>query len=542
MRRLLAACTASALACTAAASSAQAAAFDTIGGPFTTITQGIAQGSDGNMYVGQAGNGLLIKLSPSGQKLAEIQLPGNPSVITTGPSNTIWATIPTQKRLARVDVATGTVTDYATDGVGGTICNPRAVVDGGDGFMYFSAPTGCPNPAIGRLNAATGGDLASQPNRGEANDLTVASGKLFVPDSGGGVVRRIGLSSALPVDSVTQTPGGGSPSGITVAGSNIYTTLNGAGQVARFPISQQDGNATAVAPPGSTFNSPYGIAPFRNGVLAAAPGSSTVASIDGADAYAFTPMAGLEPFDIALGPDGIYWMTDQSKAQVIRFVDSEPRVGTATAAVTGPTAVTVTAPIDTRGNDTQVVLDYGPSPAFGVAAGQITIPSGFGATPRATPLAGLAPGTTYFARYRVSNARGQATGAAVSFTTPAAVTPKATKLKAKGTFTTKVGKRSTTIKSFKLTGLTGGETAKVTCSGKKKGCPKAKTYKNLKKGSRTLAVLKNRVLKPGAKVKVVVTKPGTVGVSTSLTIRSKKKPTTKRGCLAVGSTTKNVKC
>ena len=42
--------------------------------------------------------------------------------------------------------------------------------------------------------------------------------------------------------------------------------------------------------------------------------------------------------------------------------------------------------------------------------------------------------------------------------------------------------RVTALRKVDITGLTGGETAKVTCSGK--GCPfKSKTYKNLKKGS-----------------------------------------------------------
>ena len=58
---------------------------------------------------------------------------------------------------------------------------------------------------------------------------------------------------------------------------------------------------------------------------------------------------------------------------------------------------------------------------------------------------------------------------------------------------------------IRVTDLIGGETIKITCSGKGKGCPlKSKTYKNVKKGTRTLTALfgKKRKLKTGAKIVV----------------------------------------
>ena len=70
-----------------------------------------------------------------------------------------------------------------------------------------------------------------------------------------------------------------------------------------------------------------------------------------------------------------------------------------------------------------------------------------------------------------------------------------------------VGSR-TALRKVEISGLTGGETAKVTCTGK--GCPfKSKTYKNLKKGKKSLSSrfgLKRKLSK-GAKVQVQVTKP-----------------------------------
>ena len=72
----------------------------------------------------------------------------------------------------------------------------------------------------------------------------------------------------------------------------------------------------------------------------------------------------------------------------------------------------------------------------------------------------------------------------------------------------------------------GGETIKITCSGKRKGCPlKSKTYKNVKKGTRTLTSLfgKKKKLKTGAKIVVTITKPGAIGSTATVTIGKRKK-------------------
>ena len=82
-----------------------------------------------------------------------------------------------------------------------------------------------------------------------------------------------------------------------------------------------------------------------------------------------------------------------------------------------------------------------------------------------------------------------------------------------------------------------GETATVTCKGK--GCPfKTKTYKNLKKGKKALGSrfgLKHK-LRKGAKVTVLVTKPGAIGTSATATIRGRKQdPKITRSCLQPGA-------
>ena len=59
-----------------------------------------------------------------------------------------------------------------------------------------------------------------------------------------------------------------------------------------------------------------------------------------------------------------------------------------------------------------------------------------------------------------------------------------------------------------VSGLKGGETIKITCKSKSKGCPfSSKTYKKVKKGTKSLTSLlgRKRLLKTGAKIEVRVT-------------------------------------
>ena len=96
----------------------------------------------------------------------------------------------------------------------------------------------------------------------------------------------------------------------------------------------------------------------------------------------------------------------------------------------------------------------------------------------------------------------------------------------------------TALRKVDVTGLAGGETAKVTCKGK--GCPfKTKTYKNLKKGKKSLSSrfgLKRKLCK-GAKIEVRVTSRARSATSAVVTIRSRKQdPKIVRSCLQPGAT------
>jgi hypothetical protein len=99
-------------------------------------------------------------------------------------------------------------------------------------------------------------------------------------------------------------------------------------------------------------------------------------------------------------------------------------------------------------------------------------------------------------------------------------------LKARASFSWGFVGSSTVLTKFRLNDLGGGETVTVTCANKAKGCPfKTKTYRNLKAGERSLASLfgRKRKLKTGAKISVTLSKPGSIGSTTTLTVGKRKR-------------------
>ena len=127
---------------------------------------------------------------------------------------------------------------------------------------------------------------------------------------------------------------------------------------------------------------------------------------------------------------------------------------------------------------------------------------------------------------RAINEEGEAAPSAdTTFATPAAPVPTPT-LKARANFSWGFTGSRTVLTRIRVTDLIGGETIKITCSSKRKGCPlKSKTYKNVKKGTRTLTSLfgKKRKLKTGAKIVVTITKTGAIGSTATVTIGKRKK-------------------
>lgn len=577
--RLLAAAVLTAAALSSSAGSANAALVQ----PYSvtaTATNGIAYGADGNFWVAEAYNDSVVRISPSGTVVGQsIPLGGAPTSIAAGPGGRIWVAVTGADKLAVLDTtqATPTPTFIGTP----SNCGPVGIVDGGDGRMYFSMPNdgavGCTNPSrIGAVPAG-GGAPTSVDVPGEVFDLAVSGGKLFAPDFENDAIRRYALG-ATPVFE-TALAAAGSPDGITVDPNGIlWATAYGTGQVFRFAPTAAA--VTAITPAAPALQGAFGIAAAPDGriyVLGADSRQVLRLNNDGTGAVAVGTPAGSQPWQIVNGPDGDLFFTDLMAARIFRYVNAAPRPVTGAASASSSVSAAVQGSVDPRGNDTQVVFDYGTTTAYGQTAGAPALPGTAAPIPVTGVLTGLTPGTTYHVRVRATNGEGTVAGADTTFTTAAgivdadkdgvsppvdcndanpAIKPGAVdkpgdkvdqdcsgkdatfpELNAAAAFTYNYG-TTTTIRVLELSRLRGGETATVKCTGSKR-CPfKTKTYKGLKKGKKTIgrSLWKGRKLPSGTVISVRVTRSGYVGTSTVLTVRKKKRPKIARACVKPGAT------
>lgn len=493
-----------------------------------SATNGIALGPDGNLWVAEQYNASVARMSPAGTVVTRFPVGDGPTTVATGAGGRVWVAVTDANKLTWFDATAASPTAHDVPTPVG--CNPVALVSGGNGRMYFSCSG---STKLGSVQDDGTNLVTADVGAGQVFDLAVSGGKLFAPDFGGDVVRRLTLAPSPVVDSIISMPVGASgPNGIAAGGAGqLWVTAFNSGHIVRFAATQNGGTATAIPVTGGTLSSPFGIVASSDGRIYAAgkeSGNLVRISADGSSST-FYDLPGAEPFTVIDGPAGDLYVADQLTSRILRFVNSAPRVTSRPAGAVSTTGAAASATVNPQGNATQVVFDYGTSTAYGKTTAAQTLASGAAPLTVARKLTGLKPGTRYHVRVRATNAEGSTVGTDVVFTT------KPTKLAVTTKFSTTHGS-TTVIKSLTLAKLRGGETVAITCAGK--GCPfKAKTYRHLKKGQRSFGkeLWKNKKLKPGAQVSVRVTAAKAVGRSTVLTVRKGKKPRIVQACLPPGA-------
>ena len=94
---------------------------------------------------------------------------------------------------------------------------------------------------------------------------------------------------------------------------------------------------------------------------------------------------------------------------------------------------------------------------------------------------------------------------------------------------------TTRVRSMRVTEAPAGATVIVTCAGKRKNCPRTRSFTTSAKGSVSLTRMFRRPLRAGAVVTVTVTAPNTVGRVKRYTIRRGKPPRSQTLCLVPGA-------
>ncbi|RKQ92802.1 hypothetical protein C8N24_2657 [Solirubrobacter pauli] len=492
---------------------AGAATLQPIAG-FQSGTDGIALGPDGNLWVSETA-GSVVRLTPSGQVLNRYAGVGT-GKLSAGPGGRVWLADTAGDRFVWFDATAATPSAHTVPT--GFVCGPVAIADGGDGRMYFSLPDiSCGDSRVGSMSA-DGTGIDTRTLRGTVYDLVASGGKLYAPDADGDVVRRMALGSALTVESQVAVPAGGGATAVASDGTNLSVAVTNLGQVARYPLTLDGGAAPVLTPAGGTLTTPIGIVTGPGGqTYVTGRESGNLARIGGDGAFSFLAPGG-QPAEIVNGLDEDLYVTDRANARVLRYVSTAPRVTNTVGVMDGGMLNTT---VDPRGNDTTVVVDYGSTAALGRSTPPITVPAGVGGVPLTVTLPADFVGDG-FARVRATNAEGTTTTGNASVSRMPPLPPKA-KLAAKITFKWAFSGTRTRLTRVEVSKLAGGETIRLTCSGK--GCPvKSKTYKDVKQGTRKLTTLfkaKHKLAK-GAKVTVTVTKPGATGTKTVLTVRGRK--------------------
>jgi len=539
---------------------------------FQSATNGIVRAPDGNYWVVEQNSDSVARMTPSGQVLQHSAVGSGPTSIAVDTEGTVWVSVTGADKLARFNSATGAkLADVPTGGQSN--CGPVGLSSGvgNDKRMYMTLPNpdgnGCNAPSKIAAVAFDGSGLIAANASGPSYDLQIVGGKLFTTEQANGAVRRWTASSLTPEPGgAISAPNG--PDGIVSDGTTVWVA-QGNGTVAKFPVSQNSGSVQELTPAGGTLQFVAGITLGADGnVWVTGKDSKSLARVTPSGAYTFYAIGG-DPWEIVNGPDGDFFITDQGSSRVRRFVSTVPRAAKPAVVAATATTASVTTTIDTRGNDTTVAFDYGPTVGYGntVTTTVGALPPGPIATSAALTAA-LAPATTYHLRVRATNAEGVTTTDDTTFTTaaadgdgdgvappldcddknaaihPGAVDKPGDKidqdcngkdaafpvLGARANFSWGFSGSRTALTKVTVSGLKGGETIKVTCKGS--GCAfKTKTYKKVKKGTKKLTSLfgRKRLLKTGVKVEVRVTAKDQVGSSAKLTIgKAKKDPKIKR--------------
>jgi len=551
-------------------------------------SSGIALGADGNFWVAEEFVGdSVVRMSQSGEVLGRFLVGSFPTSVTTGPGGRVWVTVRGSDKVVWIDATASAPTVHNVPTGGISDCGPVGLAAGNNGRMYFSLPSDGCNAGASLLatvaDDGTGPVTSAAGGGGKSYDLEVAGGKLFAPDFDGDVVRRLSLAAAPVVEtSVSTSPGAGADGVTSDAAGNVWITEYNTGKIAKFPATQNAGAAKVFTPTGGTLTGPFGIAAGADGRMYVAGNEGANIARVSADgtSFAFYPVPDSEPFNVINGTDGDLWFTDRKKTRILRFINSAPRATTGEATATSPTTATATANINPRGNETQLVFEYGPTTAYGATSPPVTVANGADPVWVGGVLLDLTPATTYPVRARATNAEGSVVGGDTTFATPKGLvdadrdgtTPPADcndanpaiypgavdkpgdkidqdcsgkdaaypELTATTTFVYSYGGRlgaSTVVKSVEIARLRGGETATFRCKGRR--CPfKVKKYRKLKKGKRTFGrkLFRGRRLRAGATISVSVKAPLTIGTSTVLKVRRNKAPKITRACLRPGST------
>jgi ELWxxDGT repeat protein len=214
----------------------------------------------------------------------------------------------------------------------------------------------------------------------------------------------IGLAGSFTTPSITFGPG--------ESGAVSFTNLGTGSDVFAAKFSREDGSLI-WAKRGGGVNSDFvqAVTALPNGSLFVAGTFQPPAATFGAGESGETVLANIE----ATGTNTDFFFARFHGGGV--EPPAAPLVDLLPASGLSASTLTFNARIDSRGQETTVVIEYGPTTAYGTSVPVTAVPAGFGTTDRSLGLSGLAPLSTLNFRVVATNAAGTTTSANQAITT-----------------------------------------------------------------------------------------------------------------------------
>jgi streptogramin lyase len=272
----------------------------------------IVEGPDGNMWVTTETNSV-VRIRPNGA-MTPFPLGADAYGITVGPDDNLWAS--QSIGVVKIDPATGTATPTA---IGGGYANGRGITTGPDGNLWIIGTNTLTR--IDPANPAVGQDVNAITTANPKGMTTATDGLLWFAD-GDKIV------SATATDTPTRTSyvvGGGSQD--VAAGPN--------GQVAYANPLDTPHEVGLISPGGTPqqisieISDPFGVAFGADGAYWVARSSTddllrlapdgTTTKLTG-----FSNAANVGPRKIAAGPNNTLWVTLDDQEKVARVTGVEP--------------------------------------------------------------------------------------------------------------------------------------------------------------------------------------------------------------------------